>query len=286
MSIWEKYYSKPNPVYGNKVQFGMLIDISKCLGCHTCSMACKSTWTDNPGQEDMYWNNVNTKPYGKYPREKGSKDPVLYDYKNSNLYEDTPMGKYPNLWQFYLPRPCNHCATPACLPACPTRAIYKRADGIVLIDQNKCQGYQYCIKACPYKKIYYNKATKTGQKCIMCYPLLEKGREPQCVSSCTGKIRIFGDLMDPNSTISQIIRDPEKGARPYRPESKFKAVHRYLNKGERRQYRPDWGTIPSIWYIPPKNVPPEEAEKYFGHALKGLISEPYTPEGPIKFPEG
>ena len=78
---------------------------------------------------------------------------------------------------FYLPRICNHCTNPACLEACPRKAIYKRAeDGIVVVDQERCEGYRYCMKACPYKKIYFNEIIGKSEKCIFCYPRLEKGR--------------------------------------------------------------------------------------------------------------
>ncbi|MCC0007742.1 MAG: hypothetical protein H6876_06410 [Hyphomicrobiaceae bacterium] len=281
--LWQKYYGQPNPKYGNRAQYGMLIDINKCLGCHSCTMACKHTWTNGPGQEDMYFNSVSTAPYGKYPRHDGDpKDSQKYDYRHSNLYQDTPKGTFPNLWQFYLARPCNHCADPACLPACPTRSIYKNKDGIVLIDQDTCEGFQYCVKACPYDKIYYNPVTKKSQKCVFCFPLLEKGREPQCVKSCVGKIRIFGNLMDPESTISKLIRDPNLGVQPYDPETGLKAVHRVISTGERRQYRPDYGTIPSVWYVPPRNIPQAEVEKYFGYAMQGLIDEPHPVPPEVK----
>jgi nitrate reductase beta subunit len=127
------------------------------------------------GQEDMYWNSVSTQPFGKYPRKNASKNPADWDYRFSNLYQDTPKGKFPKLWQFYLARPCNHCANPACLPACPTRSIYKTEDGVVLIDQNTCEGFQNCVKACPYDKIYYNAVTKKSNKCMFCFPSAGKG---------------------------------------------------------------------------------------------------------------
>ena len=124
--------------------------------------------------------------------------------------------------------------------------------------------------------------TKKSQKCIFCFPLLEKGQEPQCVKTCVGKIRVFGNLMDPESAISKLIRDPSLGARPYDPEVGLKATHRVISTTGPRQYRPDFGTIPSVWYVPPKNVPPEEVEKYFGFAMRGLLDEPYHVEAPVK----
>ena len=87
-------------------------------------------------------------------------------------------------YYFYLPRICNHCTHPACVEACPRKAIYKRdEDGIVLIDQDRCQGYRHCIQACPYKKIYFNEVLGKSQKCIFCYPRLEKGKVNACAAS-------------------------------------------------------------------------------------------------------
>ena len=163
----------------------MVIDLNKCIGCQTCTTACKSLWTDEPGQEYMLWNNVETKPGPGYPRyweddgggfddqgnlnrdglmptkeDHGEEVPLNHDEvyfkgvevrlqqetpmekgKGSNWDEDTSSGDYPNNYHFYLPRMCNHCTKPSCLEACPVRAIYKREeDGVVLIDQDKCQG--------------------------------------------------------------------------------------------------------------------------------------------------
>ena len=79
-------------------------------------------------------------------------------------------------WFFYLARICNHCTYPACLASCPRGSIYKRPeDGIVLIDQGRCRGYQECVKACPYKKVFYNPMTGTSEKCIACFPKIEQG---------------------------------------------------------------------------------------------------------------
>jgi Fe-S-cluster-containing dehydrogenase component len=263
--LWQRYYGIPNARYGNQQQFGWLIDLNKCLGCHTCQVVCKTTWNDGPGQESMHWVNVTTKPFGEetenYP----------------NLYGDVPGGIYPRMWQFYLPLMCNHCSEPACLPACPSGAVYKRDDGFVLIDQDQCEGAGSCIKACPYSRIAFNAHTKTSQKCIGCYPLVEKGEEPLCVRSCIGKARIFGDLMDPDSAISRVIRSGDVEARPYVNDKRFpKAGTRAMSGGAVRMLRPDHGTIPSVWYIVPRDVPQEEIEKYFGMAMAGRREEPHV----------
>ena len=208
----------------------MVIDLNKCIGCQTCTTACKSLWTDEPGQEYMLWNNVESKPGPGYPRyweeggggfdeqgelkrdgvmpakeDHGEEIPLNHDEvyfkgvevrlqqekpmtKGSNWDEDTSSGDYPNNYHFYLPRMCNHCTKPACLEACPVRAIYKREeDGVVLIDQDKCQGIRECNKACPYDKIYFNYITGKSQKCIFCFPRLEEGVAPACARQCPGR---------------------------------------------------------------------------------------------------
>ncbi|MEK6600589.1 MAG: 4Fe-4S dicluster domain-containing protein, partial [Candidatus Binatota bacterium] len=193
-------------------QFAFVFNINRCIACQSCTMACKSTWTFNKGQEHMWWANVETKPYGGYPQSwdmkilellekanpgnqrwsgKPSADskkpygefdgqtifeaqkmltpdsarvlgylPTDEEWNSPNIYEDNPVGKKGvrdqldrtgvelpehKTWFFYLARICNHCSYPACLAACPRKAIYKRPeDGIVLIDQEQCRGYRKC----------------------------------------------------------------------------------------------------------------------------------------------
>ena len=212
-------------------QLAMVIDLNKCIGCQTCTLACKSQWTDRGGREFMYWNHVETKPGKGYPRDweaagggwendtlKPGKLPRLvedygvtadFNYEAAlfepgdkplrpldamqwgpNWEEDQGAGDYPNGYFFYLPRLCNHCTKPACLAACPRQAIYKREqDGMVLIDQERCRGYRYCVAACPYKKIYFNPLAGTSEKCIFCYPRVEKGVPPACAYQCVGRAR-------------------------------------------------------------------------------------------------
>ena len=219
------------------MQVAMVMDLNKCIGCQTCTTACKSLWTDEPGQEYMLWNNVETKPGPGYPRyweeggggydaagnlkrdglmpakeDHGEEIPLNHDEvyfkgvevrlqqekpmgKGANWDEDTSSGDYPNNYHFYVPRMCNHCTKPSCLEACPVRAIYKREeDGVVLIDQDKCQGIRECNKACPYDKIYFNYVTGKSQKCIFCFPRLEEGVAPACARQCPGRLRFVGYL--------------------------------------------------------------------------------------------
>jgi len=265
-------------------QIATVIDLNKCIGCHACTAACKSLWTDEPGQEYMLWNNVETKPGRGYPREwerkgarSGWKDgrlqfgalhaaedfghPVTLNVEEvyfggagghleadrpltdgSNWDEDSSSGDYPNNYHFYLPRLCNHCTKPACLEACPVRAIYKREqDGIVLVDQDKCQGFRLCNRACPYDKVYYNFVKRKSQKCIFCFPRVEAGVAPACARQCPGRLRFVGYLEDQDGPIAKLVYQ-WKVALPLHPE---------------------FGTGPNVYYVPPMLPASFDAEGRF-----------------------
>lgn len=258
-----------------KRQISMVLDLNKCIGCQTCTSACKLMWTNRNGREYMYWNNVETKPGKGYPRDyenmgggfdedgalKLSKKPTVEDYGipweynytdalmtgtdpwlrpntkptwGANWDEDEGAGDYPNTYYFYLPRLCNHCANPACLAACSRNAIYKRQeDGIVLIDQERCRGYRYCVNACPYKKVYFNEKISKSEKCIFCYPRIEKGLATACARQCVGRIRWIGYRDDTEGPIHTLV-EKYKVALPLHPE---------------------WGTQPNVFYVPPLSPP-------------------------------
>jgi DMSO reductase family type II enzyme iron-sulfur subunit len=157
---------------------------------------------------------------------------------------------------FYLPRICNHCTHPACVEACTRQAIYKRAeDGIVLIDQERCRGYRHCIQACPYKKIYFNEVLGKSQKCIFCYPRLEKGKVNACAAQCPGRLRFVGLLDDPESPVHKLV-------------VKYRVALGLL---------PQRGTGPNVYYVPPFN-PPRRAN--YG---KSLLDDPRVPLGYLKY---
>jgi len=265
----------------SKRQLTYVFDLNKCLGCHTCTMACKTLWTDRGGREYMYWNNVETHPGKGYPmnwQQKGGgfkngelqtdgKIPPMEAYGATWKYnfeevllegkanqvvphekptwgpnwdEDEGTGQFPNNRYFYLPRICNHCSNPACLAACPTKAIYKREeDGLVVIDQERCRGYRYCVKACPYGKVYFNLQTQKSEKCIGCYPRVEKGEAPACVKQCSGRIRFWGYRDDKNGPVYKLV-DQWKIALPLHGE---------------------YGTQPNVFYVPPMNVTPPPFEE-------------------------
>ena len=244
----------------------MVMNLDKCIGCHTCSVTCKQVWTNRPGTEYVYFNNVETKPGVGYPKRyedqqqwhggwtldrKGRLqlrasgrlrkllsifynpdlpsiddygDPWTYDYQtlidaplgtpnpsahsisaltgkdmtvkwgsnfdddlagapehavaDPNLagLEDRVKMEFEQVFMFYLPRICEHCLNPSCVASCPSGAMYKREeDGIVLVDQDRCRGWRFCVSGCPYKKVYFNHRTGKAEKCTFCFPRIEAG---------------------------------------------------------------------------------------------------------------
>jgi nitrate reductase beta subunit len=332
----------PYPEHHPDRQFAFVFNINRCIACQTCSMACKSTWTFSEGQETMWWNNVETKPYGGYPRhwdvqildllanahraqgvaptwspaatptaasreapygtyngltifeaaaaeQPPSRQAIGYlpadeDWRTPNIFEDVAPAGQPApgslglesagaalpehvAWFFYLQRLCNHCTYPACLAACPRKAIYKRPeDGVVLIDQERCRGYRKCVEACPYKKSMYRSTTRTSEKCVACFPRLE-GRDPlsdgepmetRCMAACPGKIRLQGLVKiapdgtwadDPQNPITFLVRH-ERVALPLYPQL---------------------GTEPNGFYIPPRWVPRPYLRQMFGPGVDEAI---------------
>lgn len=281
-----------------KRQWAIVFDLNKCIACQTCTLACKTNWTSGKGQEYMFWNNVETKPYGSYPlawdvrvleklgQQAWHKNgeyagqtifeaaepteravhfaPQDEDWMYPNAGEDDCTGNVTtqqhlqlphDKWFFYLPRTCAHCTYPACLAACPRKAIYKRQeDGIVLIDQARCKGYGECVRACPYKKSMYNAHTRTSEKCIGCYPAVEQDLQPMCVQNCIGKIRIMGFI------------NPPWRARMDNPIDYL--VHKKLLA---LPYYPQLGLEPNIYYVPPIHADRNYLQQMFGPFVDDAI---------------
>lgn len=184
--------------------------------------------------------------------------PEDVDYSGPNVGEDDCAGatinsgafyQLPHMsWFFYLARICNHCSYPACLASCPRGSIYKRPeDGIVLLDQSRCRGYQECVKACPYKKTFYNAMTGTSEKCIACYPKIEMGLQPQCFVNCIGKIRFAGFISKPED------------AKPENPIDYLVHIRKIA-----LPLFPQFGLEPNVYYIPPVHVPLNFLHQMFG----------------------
>jgi nitrate reductase beta subunit len=183
--------------------------------------------------------------------------PKSIDYAYPNLGEDEINGAVDKgialslpqqIWMFYLARICNHCTYPACLASCSRSAIYKRPeDGIVVLDQSRCRGYQECVRACPYKKVYFNPSTGTSEKCIGCFPKIEQGIQPQCFVNCIGKIRLQGWV------------SPRRQAREDNPIDYLVHVRKLA-----LPLYPQFGLEPNVYYVPPVNVPDSFLIQMFG----------------------
>jgi complex iron-sulfur molybdoenzyme family reductase subunit beta len=258
----------------SKRQLAMVMDLNKCIGCQTCTVACKSQWTNRNGREYMYWNNVETRPGDGYPKKweslgggfdaagalregtvpsRSGDYGTPWDYNldeaaggaeivaqgslktGPNWDEDQGAGDFPNSHFFYLPRICNHCSNPACLAACPRGAIFKREeDGVVLVDQARCEGERYCVAACPYKKVYFNPKLFRSEKCILCFPRIEKGLPPACAQQCVGRMRWVGYLDDEEGQVAKLV-------------SRWKVA---------LPLHAEYGTQPNVYYVPPLPGPP------------------------------
>ena len=193
-----------------KKRWGYLIDTSRCIGCTSCMRACRAE-NDVPDGYVRTW---------------------VERYRiaeNGDVTIDAPTGpeyNYPDREGkvekgFYVPKLCNHCESSVCEQVCPVGATYLTPDGVVLVDPDYCVGCGYCVQACPYGCRFINPTTHVADKCTLCYHRITKGLQPACVESCPTGARIFGDLEDPDSTISRRIRlistrvlKPELGTRP------------------------------------------------------------------------
>ena len=198
----------------------MVIDLKRCVGCYGCQLSCKAEHGAPPG--------------------------VLFARVIKR-----ELGTFPNTQLVFLPLLCFHCAAAPCVEVCPTGASHYRDGGIVDIDPDICVGCRACMQACPYSARYYNEDQRPyfpGQgltpyeakcyteryrdvvmKCNFCLDRINAGLEPACVANCAARARTFGDLDDPNSEVSQLIR---------------------LRGGQ--QLQPEQGTNPSVYYLPPE----------------------------------
>src|SRR4030066_40276 len=173
----------PYEAHRPKRQFAAVFNLNRCIACQTCTFACKSTWTFSPGQEAMWWNNVETKPFGGYPQHWDVKILRLLEeqagWDISQIEENSPYGVYLGKTIFEMAKET--------ISDNAKKAIYKRPeDGIVLLDQSSCRGYRKCVEQCPYKKSMFNPVTRISEKCIGCYPRVEEGTIPRCMAAFSG----------------------------------------------------------------------------------------------------
>jgi nitrate reductase / nitrite oxidoreductase, beta subunit len=181
---------------------------------------------------------------------------------------------------FYLPRICEHCLNPSCVASCPSGAMYKREeDGIVLVDQDRCRGWRFCVSGCPYKKVYFNHRTGKAEKCTLCAPRIEVGQPTVCSETCVGRLRYLGLILydadkvleaaatpDPHDLYEaqlEVMLDPEdpeviaEAARQGIADDWLEAARRSPTYALAKKHKvalplhPEYRTMPMVWYIPP-----------------------------------
>jgi Fe-S-cluster-containing dehydrogenase component/formate-dependent nitrite reductase membrane component NrfD len=172
------------------VRYGFVIDQRKCIGCHACTVACKS-------EHEV--------PVGVFR--------TWVKYVES--------GEFPQVRRHFSVLRCNHCEAAPCVTACPTKALFKRPDGIVDFDNRRCIGCKACMQACPYDALYIDPVSHTAAKCNYCAHRVDQGLLPACVVVCPEKAIIAGDIDDPSSEIHELlgrepisVRKPEQGTKP------------------------------------------------------------------------
>ncbi len=182
-----------------KKRMAMLIDLRRCIGCQACTVSCAVE---------------NQLPQGQFRT-------TVLQYQVVTDSQRIPTN-------VLLPRLCNHCDNPPCVPVCPVQATFQRQDGIVVIDNTRCVGCAYCVQACPYEARFINHETQTADECTFCVHRLDAGLLPACVESCVGGARMIGDLNDEQGSLRRTLEQ---------------------HRGELKVLKPEQGTHPQVFYL-------------------------------------
>ncbi len=204
----------------NGPHWSMLVDTRRCIACQACTMACSME---------------NASPDGEFRT-------VVATYVVTDAKGGSELAT--------LPRLCNHCENPPCVPVCPIFATFKRADGIVLVDGERCVGCAYCVNACPYDARFINHHTGKADKCTFCSHRIEAGLLPACVETCVGGARIFGDLNDPHSEISRRVQAAGERIKVLKPEAKTAPHVFYIGLDEPLDGRVDGASTSEMMWRP------------------------------------
>jgi Fe-S-cluster-containing dehydrogenase component len=188
--------------------YGMIIDLDKCSGCYNCFLACRDEHYGNDFPpitlaqpfKGHFWMQMIERERGKYPKVKVS----------------------------FIPKPCMHCDDPPCAKVTMNGAVYKRPDGIVIIDPEKSAGQKEILSSCPHRVIFWNEEKNIPQKCTLCAHLLDQGwKEPRCVEACPTGALLFGDLNDSKSEIAKIWNSER--VEVFHPEFELKPRVKYIS---------------------------------------------------------
>lgn len=179
-------------------KYALLIDMSRCVGCRTCTVACK--------MENHVAGGINR---------------MRVFNPEGNLHFDRPVGTFPHLRMYWTPVSCQHCDEAPCVKACPSGALSKRTDGIVDLNKAKCIGCHYCNWVCPYDAAQFDEEAGVSDKCTLCAHRIDQGEEPFCVVCCPARALKLIDMNNPDSAAVALLNRrsnkallPEKGTRP------------------------------------------------------------------------
>ena len=203
--------SSPGAGEGGGPLWGFAVDTERCIGCCACMRGCRA---ENDVPEGMFRTWIERyqvtgegKVHVDAPQEPGAE------------FLERPDPEV--VKAFFVPKLCNHCSKAVCSQVCPVGASYKTQDGVLLVDPELCIGCGYCVQACPYGVRFVREEKGIADKCTLCYHRIKRGGRPVCVQACPKQARIFGDLTDPESRISTILRQrrhhllrPEMGTHP------------------------------------------------------------------------
>lgn len=171
-------------------RYGLLIDCKKCTGCYNCFLTCRDEFAGNP-----------------YPGYSAAQPMTGMNWIKPIEKE---RGQYPKVKVVYIPVTCMHCDDATCVAMAKDGAVYKRPDGIVMIDPEKAKGQKDIVDTCPYRVIEWNSEAQVPAKCTLCAHMLDQGeKQPRCVESCPTGALVFGDLDDPDSEISKLMADAQ-----------------------------------------------------------------------------
>jgi anaerobic dimethyl sulfoxide reductase subunit B (iron-sulfur subunit) len=189
-------------------QYGFYFNANLCTGCKACQVACKDKWDLDVG---VTWRRV-------------------AEYTGGNWIQDKDGTYRQDVFAYYTSLACNHCQEPPCKEVCPTQAITKREDGIVMINQEACVGCRYCEWSCPYNAPQFDETRGVMTKCNLCYDAIDAGESPACVAACPSRALDFGELEElkakyggvdeiaplPEASITQpsLVITPHKHAAP------------------------------------------------------------------------